>query len=201
MRRARPQPGERAVVIGAGGIGAFIVCAAARAGLRTIAVDVSQERLGIAETLGAETTIGGDEAKALPSALTERGIEPAIVYEVTGTEAGLRSALAITEPAGARVVLTGLHEQPREIDLRRITLREVELIGTNAHVCSVDLPEAVSLLAARREGWADIAPQAFPLADVLAEGIVPIVERRAERIKTLIDPWADAPRAADTRPR
>jgi (R,R)-butanediol dehydrogenase / meso-butanediol dehydrogenase / diacetyl reductase len=201
MRRARPARGEHALVIGAGGIGAFLVYAAAQHGLVLSVADLSAERLEIARALGAESLLGPEEASDLPAALAERVDELTIVFEVTGTEAGMSAALAVAEPAGARVVLTGLHEQPRTIDLRRISLREIELVGTNAHVCEADLPEAVRLLSSRREGWADIAPEAFPLDEVLDEGIVPLVERRAKRIKTLIDPWAAARRPTDTVPR
>jgi (R,R)-butanediol dehydrogenase/meso-butanediol dehydrogenase/diacetyl reductase len=77
-------------------------------------------------------------------------------------------------------------------------LREIELIGTNAHVCGTDLPEAARLLSERAEGWGDIAPTAFPLDLVVEEGIVPIVERRSTRVKTLIDPSAAAPRPTVT---
>jgi (R,R)-butanediol dehydrogenase/meso-butanediol dehydrogenase/diacetyl reductase len=201
LRRSRPEPGEPAVVIGAGGIGAFLVYAGAQAGIRLAVADLSTERLEIARALGAESPIGPDETDDLGEALASRGIEPTIVFEVTGTEAGLRAALAVSEPAGARIVLVGLHEEPRLIDFRRITLREIELIGTNAHDSDADLSEAVRLLAARPEGWADIAPEAFPLDELVAEGIVPIVERRARRIKTLIDPRASKRRATDTVPR
>ncbi len=79
-----------------------------------------------------------------------------------------------------------------------MTLGEIDLLGTNAHVCDVDLPEAVRVLSTRPQGWADIAPTAYPLELLLEEGILPLVERRATRIKTLIDPWADAPRDAIT---
>lgn len=201
LRRSRPEPGEHAVVIGAGGIGAFLIHAASNLGLRLTVADLAPERLGIAAALGAETLIGPDEAGDVRAALGGRGIGPTLVYEVTGTESGLAQALAVAEPAGARVVLTGLHEHPRTIDLRRVTLREIELIGTNAHVGDVDLPEAVRLLAARREGWQDVAPEAFPLGELLEEGILPMLERRATRIKTLIDPWSDRPRPTDTVPR
>jgi (R,R)-butanediol dehydrogenase/meso-butanediol dehydrogenase/diacetyl reductase len=201
LRRSRPEAGEHALVIGAGGIGAFLTYAAADAGQRLTVADLSDERLAIASRLGAETLLHAGACRDLAASLAARGIEPTVVYEVTGTEPGLRSALAAAGPAGARIVLTGLHEQPRAIDLRRVTLREIELIGTNAHVYEADLPEAVRILSTRSDGWADVAPEAFPLEDVLEHGIIPMVEGRAERIKTLVDPWAGARRPTDTLPR
>jgi threonine dehydrogenase-like Zn-dependent dehydrogenase len=91
-------------------------------------------------------------------------------------------------------VAIGLHEKPQEIDLRHVTLAEQEVIGTNAHSCTTDLPEALRMLAVRRRDWTDIAPVALPLARVVPDGLVPLVEGRSERIKTLVDPWAEAMR-------
>jgi (R,R)-butanediol dehydrogenase/meso-butanediol dehydrogenase/diacetyl reductase len=198
LHRARPQAGESALVIGAGGIGAFLAYAASRFGLDVAVADLSDDRLEIAAALGARVRLDSGEIADLARAVCDRGLDVAIVYEVTGTDPGLRSALHVAERLGARVVLVGLHEQPRQIDLRWITLREIELIGTNAHVCGTDLPEAARLLSERVEGWGDIAPEAFPLDLIVEEGIVPIVERRSTRVKTLIDPWAAAPRPTVT---
>ena len=78
--------------------------------------------------------------------------------------------------------------------LWRLTLTEVELVGTNAHVCGADLPEALRLLAARGGRWSDVAPKMLPLDRLVADGVRPMADGRATRIKTLIDPWADAPR-------
>ena len=114
--------------------------------------DLSDDRLEIAAALGARVRLGSGEIADLARAVRDRGLDVAIVYEVTGTDPGLRSALHVAERLGARVVLVGLHEQPRQIDLRRITLREIELIGTNAHVCGTDLPEAARLLSERVGG-------------------------------------------------
>ena len=198
FHRGRPQPGDAALVIGAGGIGAFLTYAACQFGLRVAVADLSPERLEIASALGADVLLGPDEIADLRQALLAHRLDVTLIYEVTGTEAGLRSALGVGEGLGARIVLVGLHHTPREIDLRRITLREIELIGTNAHVCAVDLPEAARLIAQRAEGWGDIAPQAFPLEAVVEEGIIPIVESRSTRVKTLIDPWTSDPRPTVT---
>src|SRR5581483_6069167 len=57
-RRGRVGPGRSCVVIGAGGIGAFIVAAAAALGADPlIAIDVADDRLATAATLGAAVTV------------------------------------------------------------------------------------------------------------------------------------------------
>lgn len=198
LHRARPQDGDDVVVLGAGGIGTFLIYAGAEAGLRVVAADLDPHRLEIAERLGAFAVVNTQEEPDLATALAGRGVVPAIAYEATGSDAGLRMVLA-SVVKGARVVLVGLHERPREVDLRAVTLHELELIGTNAHVFAVDLPEAVRVLATREQSWSDVAPAAFPLEALVEEAIRPLAEGRSTRVKTLIDPWTDAPRATQMR--
>ena len=69
-------------------------------------------------------------------------------------------------------------------------------MGTNAHVFAADFDDAARLVRARSEGWSDVAPVALPLDSLVAEGLRPMVERRPERIKTLVDPWTAGIRPA-----
>jgi len=192
MRQGSPSPGELALVIGGGGIGAFLTYALTATGVRTVVADLDDERLAIARAFGAELTLGPKDAP-IADVVRERVGEPDVVYEVTGTVAGVDAALSAVRPGG-RVVVVGLHERLREIDLRSLTLRELSILGTNAHVVGADLPEALRLLAARREPWSDVAPTALSLDRLVPDGLEPLAEGRSRRIKTLIDPWAEASR-------
>ena len=64
MRRGRPAADEHAVVIGAGGIGAFLVYALARHGTDVTAVDLDGDRLAVATELGAARTLQTTSAVA-----------------------------------------------------------------------------------------------------------------------------------------
>lgn len=193
MRQGRPEPGQPALVIGAGGIGAFLTYALAELGAEVVVADLQEERLKTAMDLGASATVKPEGPDGLVDAT--RDLAPVVIYEVTGAPVGIDAALKVVR-RGGRVVAVGLHDQLRAIDLRAVTLDELTIVGTMAHVCSTDLPEALRLLASRPVGWADVAPIAIPLDQLVSHGIVPMVERRAEQIKTLVDPWTEAPRAA-----
>jgi threonine dehydrogenase-like Zn-dependent dehydrogenase len=182
-RRGRIAEGETVLVIGVGGIGCFLVYAAAQWGARVFASDLDPERLGIAATLGAEPTIAAEMA-------------PDVVFEVSGAPAALEQAIAIA-PRGGRVVAVGVQKAPPTVDMGRVTLDELEVIGTVAHAVREDFPEALALIARRPEGWGDVAPEVLPLDLLVEEGIAPLAQGRAARIKTLIDPWAHARRASD----
>jgi (R,R)-butanediol dehydrogenase/meso-butanediol dehydrogenase/diacetyl reductase len=192
LHRGRPAPGDDVVVLGAGGIGAFLTYAAAQLGTRVSVVDLAPDRLELAAALGAHETLRPD-GRPLGWQLADLEITPAVIYEVTGSEHVLDDAIGALVPGG-RLVLVGLQTGPRSIDARRLTLAEVEFIGTNAHVCGADLPEALRLLAARGGNWSDVAPTVLPLEELVDEGIRPMADGRSGRVKTLIDPFATAAR-------
>ncbi|AKS34317.1 zinc-dependent alcohol dehydrogenase [Mycolicibacterium goodii] len=198
MRRGRLAPDESALILGAGGIGAFLTYAAADRCGSVVVSDLDEGRLRTAAALGAEHTVLAESDQSLAEVLAAHDIVPSVIYEVSGSAAGFAQALSLAA-RGTRVVMVGLQHSRVPIDARDLSLREVELIGTNAHVCRLDLPEALRLLAARADGWDDVAPVALALDDLVAEGLRPMVERRSTRIKTLIDPWATKPRKTVTR--
>jgi (R,R)-butanediol dehydrogenase/meso-butanediol dehydrogenase/diacetyl reductase len=198
-RRGRVQPGERVVVLGVGGIGAFLVHAIAAAGGRVVAVDALPQRLTLAHRLGADSAL-------LAASTTADHIEQAlggtahVIFEATGRAEALTLAVELLAPGG-RLVQVGLHSAPATVDLRRLSLTELEIIGTNAMVRATDFEEALDLVAARKEGWADVAPIALSLDEVATDGLAAIGAGRAEMVKLLVDPRASRRRATETTPR
>jgi (R,R)-butanediol dehydrogenase/meso-butanediol dehydrogenase/diacetyl reductase len=190
--RGRVRTDDRAVVFGVGGIGAFLVHVLAQREVEVVAVDLDDERLAVARDLGATWTVrapaGSTEIRAALDA------DPDVVFEVTGSPAALRDALALV-PVGGRLVLVGVQKMPVEVLLAPVTLREQEIIGTNALLRESDLPAAVDLLAVRRGRWALVAPVVLPMHSLVAGALEPMAAGRAPAIKTLIDPRAGVPRS------
>lgn len=194
VRRGRLRLGEHAVLVGIGGIGSFACHVAAASGARVTVVDRQPDRLELARSLGAhDAVLAGGDGEALLAALAELG-EADVVYELTGTAAGLSTALGAVRDGG-RVVQVGFQHEPRSLELFRLTLKELEMVGTNSLALHPDLDAALTLLAARSHGWRDLAPELIPLADLVDGGIRPLADRTATRMKTLIDPWATSARA------
>ena len=194
VRRSALRDGGDAVIIGAGGIGAFLTVAAVATGARVLVVDLDPGRLELAERLGAQHVLRAGD-RDLAEHLDALGMDPDVFFEVSGSRAGLASVLAAARP-GVTIVPVGIQQGSVEVPLGQWTVREYTIVGTNAHVFATDLPEAVRLLGTRQD-WADIAPEVLPLDRVLDEGLLPLSAGRATRIKTLIDPWATAAREAD----
>ena len=149
VARSGVAAGDTCAVIGAGGIGALVIFAAAARGARVIAIDVDEQRLASARVLGAHLALdarGADLAELVLEATAGEGAS--VVIEASGAP-NTPAAAARAVRRGGRVLLIGLQAAPRELDLLALTLREVSLETTVAHVCAVDVPAALELLATR----------------------------------------------------
>jgi len=195
--RARGRVREQQVVLilGVGGIGSFLTYACVASGAQVWVADIADDRLALARALGATQVI--DSRTTEPAtALADAGVRAETVFEVSGSAAGLDAALRAAHP-GVRLVAVGVQKAPHEARFAEWTLSEYDVLGTVAHVCATDLPEAIDLLAGRAQAWNDIAPRVFPLEDLVEEGLAPLGAGKSHQIKTLFDPAVAALRAAD----
>ena len=190
-RRARISAGQVVVIVGAGGIGAFIIVAARALGAAEIvAVDVDDARLATASALGAARTIdarGQDPQQTIASLTNGQGAH--VVVEASGAPGSPSVALASVRRGGV-VLIVGLQAEPRAINLLDLTAREVELTSTWAHVCDVDLPQALATLA-ERDPSPLVVERVVPLERLVTDGLVALAERRTHG-KILVDPSAPA---------
>jgi (R,R)-butanediol dehydrogenase / meso-butanediol dehydrogenase / diacetyl reductase len=207
VRRAGVHAGETCAVIGVGGIGAFVVAGAVARGATVIALDIDADRLATARRLGAERIVdvgdaserrnGGDavERRSAGEAPADRlaaailgatsGDGADVVIEASGAPHAPAAALAAAK-RGGRVLLVGLQSAPRELDLLAFAVREVDVITTLAHVCDIDLPEALALLSS--SDVADVViDRVIELDDLVEGGIRPLADGSA-RGKTVVAP-------------
>ena len=173
VRRGKVAPDECVVVVGAGGIGAFVVAAAKAGGaFPIIAADVRSERLERASRLGADHVVDARSADLRTLVRDVTGGEGAdCVIEASGSDGAAAHAASLAR-RGGRVVLVGLPAREQTLDLDHLTLSEIDLISTVAHICRVDLPEALRIL-----GSTDIAEvvadRVVPLTAFVEEGLAP----------------------------
>lgn len=178
-RRGRVGPGRSCAIIGAGGIGAFIVAAAAALGAAPlIAIDVADSRLATAAALGATVTVNAAQEDAATAVSGATGGDGAhVVIEASGASASPAGALAMVR-RGGDVVIVGLQPSPSAIDLFSVAAREVDLHGTLAHVCGQDLDEALSILTGTSLAGT-VLGDVIPLDDLVERGLRPLAERKA----------------------
>jgi (R,R)-butanediol dehydrogenase / meso-butanediol dehydrogenase / diacetyl reductase len=180
VRRSGLQAGRACAVIGVGGIGAFIVAAAvARGASPLIALDVDDARLETARSLGAHVWCNVRERSLTDAILENTAGEGAhVVIEASGTPGGPAAALAAAR-RGGRVLIVGLQAAPRELDLFSFTVREVDLMTTLAHVCDVDLPDALALLDSS-DVARTVIDRVIALDDLVEDGIRPLAAGSAK---------------------
>jgi (R,R)-butanediol dehydrogenase/meso-butanediol dehydrogenase/diacetyl reductase len=189
LSRVAQCPDDAVAVIGTGGIGSFIVAGAASrsgGGGRVVAIDIDDERLATASGLGASETanVGGHDLVELLLELSD-GVGFDIVIEASGAPHAPAAAIAGAR-RGGRVLLVGLHGEPRAIDLTPMILREVDIFTTVAHVCDSDIPAALELLAGSDVAALTAGPR-ISLDALVEDGLRPLAERRAAG-KILVTP-------------
>lgn len=180
--KARPAPGENAVVIGAGPIGLLFLAALRTAGAgRLLAVEPAAARADLARRIGADHVMdptGGDVAPAVRDLLPDG---PTLVIDAVGTQ--LAAAVSMADRRG-RIVLFGMNTQARpEVPQIEITEKELEIVGS--YVGQHSFPDAIRLL---ESGVIDLEPIVSHVVtlDELSDTIEAM--RRGEVIKTVVTP-------------
>jgi (R,R)-butanediol dehydrogenase / meso-butanediol dehydrogenase / diacetyl reductase len=188
LSRVAQAPDESVAIIGAGGIGSFIIAGASSRAVegRVVAVDIDADRLVTATALGAHET-----ADATDRDLSELLLELSggdgfdVVIEASGATVAPAAALAGAR-RGGRMLLVGLHGAPRELELTRTIVREIDIFTTVAHVCDTDIPAALELLA-ETDIAAVTTGARIPLDSLVEDGLRALAERRAPG-KILVTP-------------
>jgi (R,R)-butanediol dehydrogenase/meso-butanediol dehydrogenase/diacetyl reductase len=187
VRRSGAAPGHSVALMGVGGIGTFLLAAARAQGLGPIiAIDIEEARLARAARLGAGHLVHARREDPLGRirALSD-GAGVRVFLEASGAPHGPALALDAVRDGG-QVLLVGVQGEPRSLDLRRMVLREVNVATTVAHVCDVDLPEALHILATT--GLASTAlDRVIPLDGLVQDGLLAMAEGRAQG-KIVVDP-------------
>ena len=127
------QPGDSAVVVGAGMIGLLAVQAFRVYGCRKIiAVDLEESKLALARTLGADETIlatDPDLSAKLQAGTEGRG--PDIAVEVVGIQKSVLTAINSVRRGGT-ITLVGNLAPVVEIPLQTVVTKQLRLLGSCA---------------------------------------------------------------------
>jgi len=196
LARGNVQPGEQAVVFGAGPIGLATTLAAAAAGARVMTVDPLPARRDLARRLGAEraTWAQGDtqddaQGDALDDALRDEitawtgGDGPPLVVETSGETAVLPQAVGLVSAAG-RVVVIGMSSGTARLRPGVFPEKEIDVIGSSC-ATAADFQAAINLVRANRTSLATVFSHHFPLARA-AEAFEFAMKRPPDAIKIVV---------------
>jgi (R,R)-butanediol dehydrogenase / meso-butanediol dehydrogenase / diacetyl reductase len=187
VSRSRIRGGDVVVINGCGAIGSFILAGAVAAGAgAVVAVDIDQSRLDGAAKLGASHTVDAskDDPHEVVRELTDGALAD-VTIEASGAPEGMGRIQQWTRRGGT-ILLVGLPKKHVSFDAVDLTLREIDVATTVAHVCDENLPAALNVLAAK-----DLAEllveRVVPLDHAVDDALRPMAEG-ATRGKVLVDP-------------
>ncbi len=163
LREAALQPGQSVALFGMGGLGHLAIQYARHLGLRVAAVDVSESKLEMARSLGADLALAAENASRT---LQKQwgGADAAIV--LTGSPAAIQQAFRSLKRTGT-LITSGLSTNQYELPMVDTVLKGISIrgsyLGTRA-----DLDE-VFRLAQLGVGRAHIETHALDQAPALLE--------------------------------
>jgi L-iditol 2-dehydrogenase len=147
VSRVRVTSDTTVAVVGSGMIGLLVIQVLRHAGVRRIiAIDLSDERLELARSLGTTETVasGGDRDPAAEVIGLTRGEGVDVAFEVVGIDATLQIALNSVR-RGGHAVLVGNLDPQTSFPLQIVVTRELTLHGTCGS--AGEYPEALRLIA------------------------------------------------------
>lgn len=148
IHRGGLQAGEYCAIIGAGPIGLVAGMVAQAYGAHAILLDLVQERLDFARTLGIEYTVNSGVEDPVQRIAEITGGEMAHqVMECSGANAAVRQTLDLVSHAG-RITLTGWPKKETSLPTDVITKKEIDIRG--ARTSAGEFEEALELIRTQK---------------------------------------------------
>ncbi len=166
-KKARIEPGDLAVVLGAGPIGMVTALAALAGGCsRVVLADTQQPKLDLGATLGAITPVNvtGETVAEVVQKLTD-GWGADIVFECSGAARAISAVFEPLRPGGC-AVLVGMPGEPVHYDVVGAQIKEarVEHVFRYAHV----FPRALALMGDGKINVKPLITDTFEFRDSVA---------------------------------
>lgn len=167
--RGRVASSDTVAVFGCGGVGLGVIAGCAHRGAKTIAVDLDDRKLAIAQKAGATDTIhsGREDLQARLRELTG-GFGPDVVVEAIGLPQTFRTAVEVVAFTG-RVVYIGYAKEPVAYETRLFVQKELDILGSR-NALPEDFEQVIQMLGKQRFPLEDAVSATVPLDE--APGIL-----------------------------
>jgi threonine dehydrogenase-like Zn-dependent dehydrogenase len=186
--RAKPRPGERVAVIGAGPIGLGAALIARSLGAEVTILDVLDYRLELARTLGIPATINANEGDLRERALAAtagRGFDKVIECVGGFQERTVSDAVRMVKRGGQITIVGTFPENRATIPIAYIKDREIDLNFSRGNFRA--FPPCLALIASGKVDPGRYISHRFPLAR--AEDALKLLEaRHVEAHKIVLHP-------------
>ena len=188
LRKARLQPGETAVVFGAGGLGMSAVqLAQAFGAAQVFAVDIRPEKLNLAEKLGAIAinAAQADPVAAIRAQTGGRGVDVAL--ELIGLPLTMEQAFRSLAILG-RVAIAGITERAMSIaPYMDLINKETEVIGVSDHLAQ-EIPLLLEWARTKKLDLSPLVTQVVPLDAGAVNLALDNLEVFGDQVRVVIKP-------------
>lgn len=183
VHRGGCKEGEYCVIIGAGPIGIVSGMVAQAYGAHAILMDLVQERLDFASSLGIEHVINSskEDAKERIAEITN-GDMAQLVMECSGANSAIRSSLDYVANAG-RITLTGWPKKETSLPTDVITKKEIDIRG--ARTSAGEFEEAIELICSKKVDMNKILTKVISL-DEVPETIIDMEKNPENYMKVVV---------------
>ena len=149
VNTARVEPGATVAVVGLGGVGLNAVLGALLAGARrVVAIDLQDEKLGLARQLGATDTFNAGDAHCIEQVREATGGGVDYAFEMAGAVAAMDLCYRVTRRGGTTVT-AGLSHPDRNFEVQHVSLVAEERTVKGSYVGSCvplrDVPRFIEL--------------------------------------------------------
>lgn len=160
------QPGDTVAIVGAGPIGlAALLTAQFYAPAAIMMIDIDDNRLQVAQQLGATALINSADGTAVAQVLAlTNGAGADVVIEAVGVPATFDICQSILAPGG-RLANIGVHGKPVELHLEKLWDRNVTI--TTRLVDTAAIPMLLKLVQSGKLKPGQLVTHRFPLSDVM----------------------------------
>lgn len=183
IHRGGFKAGEYCAIIGAGPIGLVAGMIAQAYGGHAILLDLVQERLDFAKSIGIEYVINsGKEDAAARIAEITGGDMAQLVMECSGANAAIRNTLDFVSNAG-RITFTGWPKKETSIPTDMITKKEVDIRG--ARTSAGEFEEALDLIDTKKVDMNKILTKVVSIEEA-PETIIDIEKNPGNYMKVVV---------------
>ncbi len=164
MRKMAADNSGRAVVLGAGTVGALLLQALKDTAQCAVAVvETSKERARLARSFGADLVIDNTQ-EAAEKLKSWASSDLMVVFDCVGVRATVELGIE-SLGKGGKLILLGISKERASINTNMIQDRELELIGSQMYT-RTDFTSAVNLIEKGRLAIRTIPERSFPLEQI-----------------------------------
>ena len=187
LHKCTVQSGTTIAIVGVGTVGMVTMQAAKAMGARVLALDVRDNALEMANSLGADVVIntGSDSFNKTIQDATD-GLGPDYVLDTAAGPDTAKLSIDLVRKGGI-VVLVGIYTKTTTLDFNSVVLREVNVVGSVGYERQ-DMREAIGMVSDGNVQTKQLISDIISIDNLLDVGYKRMMSPKKDIFRILVDP-------------